>query len=193
MRSSAYSYGALVTLAHAIERGDASHYVISSGSASMSKSMADVHANLAAFEPVELRDQVTESWAREPHVRTQEDCAELLRMQYPFHFRSVESDAYRRYTAEDRTVYSPEVLAYTASHEYELEYEDRLGDIRKPVLILVGEHDRTTTPRAARQMHDAVTGSELVIFPDAGHMSYVEQPDAYFAAVRDFFARHPIP
>jgi pimeloyl-ACP methyl ester carboxylesterase len=67
-----------------------------------------------------------------------------------------------------------------------------LGGIRKPVLILVGEHDRTTTPRAAREMHDGIPDSELVIIPQAGHMTYIEQPDIYFAAVRDFFARHPV-
>jgi pimeloyl-ACP methyl ester carboxylesterase len=73
-----------------------------------------------------------------------------------------------------------------------MEYEEALGGIRKPVLILVGERDRTTTPRAAREMHDSLPGSELVIFPQAGHMTYIEQPQPYFAAVRDFVARHPV-
>jgi proline iminopeptidase len=188
-----HSYGAFVTLVHASEYGTASHYIISSGSASMSKSMPEVHSNLASFEPVELRQQVTKSWAREPHVRTVEESAELLRMQMPFHFARVDSEGYRRYLAEeDRTVHAPEVLAYTASHEYSMEYEEALGGIRKPVLILVGEHDRTTTPRAAREMHDGIPDSELVIIPQAGHMTYIEQPDIYFAAVRDFFARHPV-
>jgi len=90
----------------------------------------------------------------------------------------------------DRAIYAPEVLAYTASHEYALEYEDRLHEIRKPVLILTGEHDRTTTPRAAREMHAGISHSELVIFPDAGHMTYIEQPERYFAAVGDFFRNH---
>jgi proline iminopeptidase len=188
-----HSYGAFVTLVHAVEQGDASHYIISSGSASMTKSMPEVHANLASFEPVELREQVTESWAREPHVRTVEEAAELLRMQMPFHFASVESDAYRRYAEEeDRTVYAPEVLAYTAAHEYSMEYEESLDRIRKPVLILAGEHDRTTTPRAAREMHAAIADSELLLIPGAGHMTYIEEPEVYFAAVRDFFARHPV-
>jgi len=33
----------------------------------------------------------------------------------------------------------------------------------------------------------------LVIIPEAGHMTYVEQPAVYFEAVRGFFARHPTP
>lgn len=186
-----HSYGAFITLAHAIERGDASHYVISSGSASMSKSMPEIQQNLARFEPVELREQVTESWAREPHVKTPQEAAELLRMQMPFHFASVRSDAYHRYMAqEDRAIYTSEILAYTASHAYAMEYQDRLGAVARPTLILAGAHDRTCTPRAAREMHVGIPGSELVILPDAGHMTYIEQPGAYFTAVRSFFARH---
>jgi pimeloyl-ACP methyl ester carboxylesterase len=40
-------------------------------------------------------------------------------------------------------------------------------------------------------MHAGIAGSELVILPDAGHMTQVEQPQMLFAAIRDFFERHP--
>ncbi len=189
-----HSFGSFVALAHAIEQGGASHYIISSGTASFSKSGPEIQENLAAFEPEELRQQVTESWALEPHARTQDDVARLMAMQMPFHFASVESEAYRNYVAADtngEAIYSPEVLAYFAANEYAIEYEDQFGKISRPTLILAGEHDRTCTPRAARDMHAGIPGSELVILPNAGHMTYIEQPDIYFAAVRDFFARNP--
>lgn len=189
-----HSYGSFIALAHAVEQGDASHYVISGGSASMSKSMPEIRDNLARFEPVELRDRVIESWRRESEARTPEDVAELMRMQMPFHFASVESDAYRRYMdAEHRAIYAPEVIAHTAAEEYPLEYEEALHTISRPVLLITGEHDRTTTVRASREMHAGISGSDLVIVPNAGHMTYVEQPELYFAAVRDFFARHGVP
>ncbi len=185
-----HSYGSFIALTHAIEQGDASHYIISAGSASMSKSMPEIEANLASFEPIELREQVTESWAREAHVRTMQDAAELMRMQMPFHFASVQSDGYRRYLqAEDHAIYSPEILAYTASHEYHIEYDALLSSIKKPTLILVGEQDRTTTPRAAREMHAGIARSRLQIIPEAGHQSYIEQPAIYFAAVHDFLTQ----
>jgi proline iminopeptidase len=188
-----HSFGAMVSIVHAVEQGDASHYVISSGTASFGKSMPEIEANLAAFEPVALREAVTESWALEPHARTQEDVARLMRMQMPFHFATTESDAYRDFMAkqEGREIFAPEVLAYFSANEYAMEYEDRLGSVRKPALVMSGETDRTCTPRAARDIAAGIPGSELVIFPGAGHMTYVEQPGMYFAAVRDFFARHP--
>ena len=58
--------------------------------------------------------------------------------------------------------------------------------VRRPTLVVVGEHDRTTTPRAARVLHDGISNSELVVVSDAGHMSFVEQPNAYVEAVRRF-------
>lgn len=189
-----HSFGSFVALAHAIEQGGASHYIISSGTASFGKSGPEIQRNLATFEPAALREQVTESWALEPHARTQEDVARLMAMQMPFHFASVESDAYRNFIAADttgETIYSPDVLAYFAVNEYAIEYEDQLGKISKPTLILAGQYDRTCTPRAARELHEGIPGSELVIFPNAGHMTYIEQPGMYFAALRDFFATNP--
>lgn len=190
-----HSFGSFVTLAHAIEQGGASHYIISGGTASFSKSAQEIQQNLATFEPVAMREQVTQSWALEPQARTQEDVARIMDMQMAFHFATTESDAYRRYMeveAEGRAVYSPEVLAYFAANEYAIEYENQLGSIHAPTLIITGEYDRTCTPRAARDLHAGIPGSELVIVPDAGHMTYVEQPDVYFGAVRAFFALHPV-
>jgi proline iminopeptidase len=188
-----HSFGAFVTLAHAIEIGEASHYVISGGTASFSKTGKEIEENLAHFEPAALREQVTQSWALEPQARTQEDVERLWEMQAPFHFATTQSDAYERYMeASSGTVYAPEVLAYFAANEYPIEYEERLGQIRRPTLVMTGAQDRTCTPRAAQDLHAGIVGSELVVLPNAGHMTFVEQPGMYFAAVRDFFRRHPV-
>ncbi|HEX8731226.1 MAG TPA: alpha/beta fold hydrolase [Ktedonobacterales bacterium] len=189
-----HSFGSFVTLAHAIEQGDASHYVLSGCTASFTKTAPEIEHNLATFEPVALREQVTQSWALEPHARTQEDVAKIMDMQMAFHFATTTSDAYRRYMeveAEGRAVYSPEVLAYFATNQYAIEYEDQLRAIRAPTLVITGRHDRTCTPRASHELHTGIPGSELVIVPDAGHMTYVEQPDIYFGAMSAFFALHP--
>lgn len=187
-----HSFGAFIALTHAIEDGGASHYIISSGTASFSKTGQEIQANLAAFEPVELREQVTRSWALEPEAKTTDDVDRLWKMQAPFHFAHTDTEAYRAYmAASDQTIYSPEVLAYFSANEYPIEYEDRLHTINRPTLIIAGASDRTCTPRAAREMHAGIPNSEPVILPDAGHMTFVEQPGMYFAAVRDFFARHP--
>ena len=190
-----HSFGSFVTLAHAIEQGGASHYVLSGCTASFSKSGSEIQQNLATFEPIELREQVTQSWALEPQAETQADVAKIMEMQMPFHFATTQSDTYRHYMeveAQGRAIYAPEVLAYFAAHEYAIEYEDQLGKITKPTLVVTGESDRTCTPRASRDLHAGIPGSELLIVPNAGHMTFIEQPDLYFPAVRAFFARNGV-
>ena len=73
-----HSYGAFVALTHAIQRGEASHYIISHGTASFKKTGPEVEANLASFEPVELRERVTQSWALEASANAQEDMAKIM-------------------------------------------------------------------------------------------------------------------
>ena len=64
-----------------------------------------------------------------------------------------------------------------------------LESLRVPALVLVGEDDVMTSPSAAEQMHAAIRGSTLVRVPDAGHMSNLENPDAFNEAMREFLDR----
>ncbi len=66
----------------------------------------------------------------------------------------------------------------------------RLKEIRCPILVLVGESDPATPPAMAREIHDHAPGSQLVVVPDAAHLSNVEQPEAFNRALGDFLARH---
>lgn len=64
-----------------------------------------------------------------------------------------------------------------------------LGTVRVPTLILVGEDDKATPVESSRKMAAAIPGAELVIIPGAGHMTNVEQPDAFNTAVQMFLRR----
>ena len=187
-----HSYGAFVVLQHAVDfPGDAAQTIVSSGIPS-ARFLEHVSQNLAAFEPVELREQVTSSWDREKHVRTQEDVAELLHDQWPFQFADPHDpriEDYERRTAGE--IYSPGVLRRFASEEYGgIEVEDRLGDVTQPVLVLAGRHDRTCSVEAAQAIVEGVRPGELVVFEASGHMTFVEENEAYVSAVRDFLKHH---
>jgi 3-oxoadipate enol-lactonase len=68
---------------------------------------------------------------------------------------------------------------------------DSTGDLTSidvPVLILVGEDDGLTPPDFSRSMHEAIGGSQLVVIPEAGHLSNLEAPDAFNAALVDFLS-----
>jgi 3-oxoadipate enol-lactonase len=62
-----------------------------------------------------------------------------------------------------------------------------LGRIDRRTLLIVGTKDATLA--GIRQIRDAVPGAALVELEGAGHISNVEQPAAFTAAVRDFLAR----
>lgn len=61
-----------------------------------------------------------------------------------------------------------------------------LSSIRVPTLIVVGDDDKATPVASANTMHEAVRGSRLVIIPEAGHMSNLEQPERFNAALLEF-------
>lgn len=175
-----HSFGAIIATYHATELGTAAAYVISGGGDESSALTADVEAG---FETIgEAREAIAKSWEDEKTVETQAQLLELLRTQLPFHFHGPVPTGYG-----DATVGSPEVLRQFANAGYgDFDYRPKLREVHKPTLIVVGEHDRTTTPRAARVLHEGIANSELVVVPDAGHMSFVEQQDFYLDTVRRF-------
>jgi pimeloyl-ACP methyl ester carboxylesterase len=177
-----HSFGAIITTWHAVNVGTAAAYVISGGGDSSAALMADVEASLKAMG--DAGKPIAESWEWEHTVQTPEECAELMRIQAPFHFHGPPQSDFAE------TVYAPEVLRHFSVAGYgDFDYTPDLGKVEKPTLILVGEHDRVTTPRANRVLHEGISGSEYAELPDAGHMSMVEAQDAYLGHVRDFLRR----
>src|SRR6476620_7562050 len=106
-----HSFGAIVSLAHALERGTAGQYVISSGAASSEALAADVEREIDRFEPAAMREQIKRSWDAEPTVSTEAEFRDIMTSQMPFHFWFFFFDDPAT-TEKDETVYSPEVLAH---------------------------------------------------------------------------------
>ncbi len=182
-----HSFGAIVALGHALERGTASQYVISAGAASSEALMADLERELDRFEPASMREQIRRSFESEATLTTVEQARAMSEAQMPFHFWEL-GDAYSAFVQADTTVYAPEVLAHFASDGYgAFEWVDHLRWIRKPMLVISGRHDRTCTLARSREIHDEVEGSQLVVIEKAAHMSFVEQPNAYLSAIRSWF------
>jgi len=70
-----------------------------------------------------------------------------------------------------------------------LNVTERLGEITCPVQVIVGEKDVGTPVAMSQTIHQAISGSELVIVPDASHLSNLEQPGAFNAALLGFLDR----
>lgn len=66
---------------------------------------------------------------------------------------------------------------------------DRSADIANislPTLVIVGEDDNLTPLKYAQQLHTHISGSELVVIPQAGHLVMLEKPAEVSQAIADF-------
>ena len=61
-----------------------------------------------------------------------------------------------------------------------------LSQIGCPTLVLVGEDDELTPPDLAKEIAADILGSTLVVVPDCGHLSTLEQPAAVNAALAEW-------
>ncbi|GAA4909574.1 pimeloyl-ACP methyl ester carboxylesterase [Nonomuraea thailandensis] len=63
---------------------------------------------------------------------------------------------------------------------------ETLSGLKVPLLIIVGEEDELSPPSDAEAMAQAVPEGKVEIIPKAGHLSAVEQPEAFNTAVIRF-------
>jgi proline iminopeptidase len=68
-----------------------------------------------------------------------------------------------------------------------VEYAGRLPSLHVRTLITAGDHDECD-PALAKELSGLIHGSRLVIFPQSGHMTFVDQPDLFLRTVDDFLA-----
>lgn len=61
-----------------------------------------------------------------------------------------------------------------------------LAQITCPTLVLVGQHDVLTTPEENKRIADGIKNARFEVIPEAGHMSNLEQPEAFNRAVAMF-------
>jgi proline iminopeptidase len=187
-----HSYGAFVVLQHAVDHpGEPRGTIVSAGIAH-ARWLDEVDRQLAMFEPVELREQVTASWARERTVRTEAEADALLADQTPFHFLDPQGPALRDYLRRTagRARYAPDVIRHFAAQHYGgIDVADRLSEVPHPVLVLAGRHDRTCAVGASEEMAARLPDAQLVVFENSAHMTFAEEQDAYLATVRQFLDR----
>ncbi len=67
----------------------------------------------------------------------------------------------------------------------------RLADLRQPVLAVAGELDVSDVAATARHLEANAPNATAVIWPDVAHMIGMEQPDRLAARIVEFLA--PLP
>jgi 3-oxoadipate enol-lactonase len=67
---------------------------------------------------------------------------------------------------------------------------DRLGGLRAPLLVILGDLDDLGTQLSCRHLAATVPGARLEVFEGAAHMVNLEQPDRFNRLLRDFLNAH---
>ena len=65
---------------------------------------------------------------------------------------------------------------------------ERVHGIKAPTLILCGSEDEMTPPKYSSYLAERIEGSRLVFIEGAGHLAFVEEPDAVNRAVEKFLS-----
>ena len=89
--------------------------------------------------------------------------------------------AVSRLAANPRRTYLAAMLALAR-----FDVSARLGEIRTPTLVVVGDRDRTIPPSAGDLLHRSISGAQLVVIPDSGHATPYDQPRLFNEVVLDF-------
>jgi 3-oxoadipate enol-lactonase len=74
-----------------------------------------------------------------------------------------------------------------------IDCEPRLQEVRCPTLFLTGDKDPSAPPDLVRRWQARVPGARLAIIDNAAHITNVEQPAAYDAALEGFLTALPHP
>ncbi|KUG05379.1 alpha/beta hydrolase fold [hydrocarbon metagenome] len=75
-------------------------------------------------------------------------------------------------------------IDFTACNNYDV--SKQLGEIKIPVLILVGDQDKMTPIKNSQYLQENISGSVLQIVPGAGHHLMLEKPDETISAISSF-------
>jgi len=84
----------------------------------------------------------------------------------------------RAYRNRQRPGLIPAIMATAgALPQWEAGFARRLGDVRRPTLVIWGAEDRVFPPQIGRELAAAIPGAGLELVPQAGHIPQWERPD----------------
>jgi proline iminopeptidase len=119
------------------------------------------------------------------------EAAEAFYRQFLFHRQPVPETPECSGSAKNDVIYEtmwgPTEFYATGSLK-SFDVTDRLGELRMPVLFIVGRYDEARSQTVARYQQ-LIAGSQLQIIEEAGHMSMVDEPQKFLQVVREFLAK----
>lgn len=185
------SYGGMVAMAHAARYPDSVEkllLIVTAAHSGFNKRTQEIVATRGNDEEKEITRQL---WAGE--LTTEEKMREYFRKTWPLY--STTFDESKRAKNEDalaRAILSPDALNRAfAPGGFLLSYDLRpeLEKITAPTMVLAGRHDWICAPEFSEEIHGLIKGSQLKIFENSSHSLRGDEPEEFFATVKEFITR----
>lgn len=191
-----FSYGGLVAQAVALERPDRVRSLVLANSLHSPEMWQLNHENINR----ELANQAPEVWERIQRLRRQGVPSTDPRMQEQF---AVHGRLVRFFNPDNAALLASEPGARNAEL-YPIfcgadvdfviggevaripDFRPRLPELRMPLLVLAGRHDRALYPALQRQILDFAPNAQLRFLERSGSFGHVEEPETVIALVREF-------
>ena len=121
-----------------------------------------------------------------------DELAAVIAREMPLYFSSFGHAARKWVEITSAESCNGDALRYFNEHEFmTIDLRPELASIRVPTVIVTGADDFVCPLEAARELHAGIAGSRLIVIPSAGHMTFVEQPEAFRAAVAEIVRAAP--
>ena len=112
---------------------------------------------------------------------TDEEWAATMAVLAPFWFRHPER--FEPASLFAGTIFNAQAVAHSMWALASWSGVDRLGGVAAPALVLVGRHDVFYPPAQVDRITRRAPAATAVVFDESGHVPWLEEPDAFQAAV----------
>src|SRR6267154_2168382 len=164
-------YGGFVALQMAIRHpGIATKLILADCGAAFSEAGREAFRNMAAASKAKGLSAITDV---------------AMRRLFAPEFQAANPDLMRdRREAFLRT--DPEVFRAACAALAELDLRPQLGQVKVPVLVLVGEHDEATPPPMSHEIAAGLPQARLKVIPGCAHVPQLQAPEVFLDAIGDF-------
>lgn len=143
----------------------------------------------APGETVQLLDAVfpdrIEEWRRTRAALPARFPASAISLFHTFEF--VDASAHARYAREvQEHVYNIELNNVLRADMETLHFSAALRGFRKPALVVHGRFDALLAPSIGWKIYKMMPAARMAFLERSGHMPFIEEPDAFAAAVLGF-------
>lgn len=178
-----HSYGGFIALEYSVRHPERVSHLILIDTAPAYNYGAEIRANLQRRHPT--REMLAALRSSAPS--SDSELEHLFGRILPLYFHDYNAELAHRLFKH--TIWSASGAACNERLLRTYDVRSRLSKISARTVILVGKHDFICPPSQARLLHEGIPSSELIVLRQSAHFPYVEEPEEFFTAVRNWLNR----